>query len=75
MFKSASAGDSPEFKGLSAFLNARANSAAGAKLYVDFHAYGLYFMGRECHPLATKISANLDISLWVLMHRKCRGQD
>ncbi|CCO33117.1 hypothetical protein BN14_07187 [Rhizoctonia solani AG-1 IB] len=40
-----SAGDSPEFKALSAFLNARANSAAGAKLYIDFHAYGLYFMG------------------------------
>ncbi|CAE6454246.1 hypothetical protein ACGC1H_007675 [Rhizoctonia solani] len=44
-YRGVSAGDSPEFKSLSAFLNARANSAAGAKLYIDFHAYGLYFMG------------------------------
>ncbi|KAG9084994.1 hypothetical protein FS749_004769 [Ceratobasidium sp. UAMH 11750] len=39
------AGDSPENKGLVAFLNSKANSAAGAKLYIDFHAYGLLFMG------------------------------
>ncbi|CAE6440354.1 unnamed protein product [Rhizoctonia solani] len=39
-----SAGDSPEFKGLSAFLDARANSDAGAALYMDFHAKGLLFM-------------------------------
>ncbi|KAG8737303.1 hypothetical protein FRC10_008361 [Ceratobasidium sp. 414] len=32
-------------KGLVAFLNSKANSAAGAKLYIDFHAYGLLFMG------------------------------
>ncbi|KAG8760993.1 hypothetical protein FRC12_009473 [Ceratobasidium sp. 428] len=44
-YRGASAGDSPENKGLSAFLNARSNSAAGAKLYIDFHAYGLLFMG------------------------------
>ncbi|CAE7070437.1 unnamed protein product [Rhizoctonia solani] len=48
-YRGVSAGDSPEFKALSTFLNARANSAAGAKLYVDFHAYGLYFMSRESH--------------------------
>ncbi|KAJ1300074.1 hypothetical protein OPQ81_002556 [Rhizoctonia solani] len=45
LYQGASAGDSPEFQGLSAFLNAKANSAAGVKLYIDFHAYGLYFMG------------------------------
>ncbi|GAB1524838.1 extracellular matrix protein 14 [Rhizoctonia solani] len=39
-----SAGDSPEFKGLSVFLDARANSDAGAILYMDFHAKGLLFM-------------------------------
>ncbi|KAG8753833.1 hypothetical protein FRC11_007105 [Ceratobasidium sp. 423] len=43
-YRGVSAGDSPEFKGLSAFLNARGNSTAGAKLYIDFHAYGLYLM-------------------------------
>jgi hypothetical protein len=45
----AAAGDSPENKGLAAFINAKANSAAGAKLYVDWHSYGLYFMGRTYH--------------------------
>ncbi|KAG9097208.1 hypothetical protein FRC07_010824, partial [Ceratobasidium sp. 392] len=44
-YRGASAGDAPENKGLSAFLNARSSSAAGAKLYIDFHAYGLLFMG------------------------------
>ncbi|ELU36148.1 zinc carboxypeptidase domain-containing protein [Rhizoctonia solani AG-1 IA] len=39
-----SAGDSPEFKGLSVFLDARANSDAGTILYMDFHAKGLLFM-------------------------------
>ncbi|KAJ1300827.1 hypothetical protein OPQ81_002467 [Rhizoctonia solani] len=50
----AAAGDSPENKGLAAFINARANSAAGAKLYVDWHSYGLYFMG----PYGYSCSAN-----------------
>ncbi|KAG8694501.1 hypothetical protein FRC08_008446 [Ceratobasidium sp. 394] len=38
-------GDSPETKGISSFLDARAKSAVGAKLYIDWHSYGLYFMG------------------------------
>ncbi|CAE6411556.1 unnamed protein product, partial [Rhizoctonia solani] len=42
-----SAGDSPEFKGLSVFLDARANSDAGAILYMDFHAKGLLFMSHR----------------------------
>ncbi|KAG9118696.1 hypothetical protein FRC07_006666 [Ceratobasidium sp. 392] len=50
----ATAGDSPENKGLAAFINARANSAVGAKLYIDWHSYGLYFMG----PYGYSCSAN-----------------
>lgn len=47
LYTGATGGDSPENKGLAAFINSKANSAAGAKLYIDFHSYGLYFMGRE----------------------------
>ncbi|CAE6464588.1 unnamed protein product [Rhizoctonia solani] len=53
-YRGAAAGDSPENKGLAAFINAKANSAAGAKLYVDWHSYGLYFMG----PYGYSCSAN-----------------
>ncbi|KAG8689489.1 hypothetical protein FRC11_002316 [Ceratobasidium sp. 423] len=44
-YRGAAAGDSPENKGLAAFINEKANSAVGAKLYIDWHSYGLYFMG------------------------------
>ncbi|KAG8787405.1 hypothetical protein FRC12_015593 [Ceratobasidium sp. 428] len=53
-YRGSTAGDSPENKGLAAFINARANSAAGAKLYIDWHSYGLYFMG----PYGYSCSAN-----------------
>ncbi|KAG8738671.1 hypothetical protein FRC10_006618 [Ceratobasidium sp. 414] len=46
-------GDSPENKGVTAFMNARANSDAGAKLYVDWHSYGLYFMGPYGYSCST----------------------
>ncbi|QRW09315.1 extracellular matrix protein 14 [Ceratobasidium sp. AG-Ba] len=50
----ASAGDAPENKGLAAFLNARSSSAAGAKLFIDFHAYGLLFMGPYGYSCSAK---------------------
>ncbi|KAH7325480.1 hypothetical protein B0J17DRAFT_741669 [Rhizoctonia solani] len=53
-YRGAAAGDSPENKGLAAFINSKANSAVGAKLYIDWHSYGLYFMG----PYGYSCSAN-----------------
>ncbi|KAF8604743.1 putative carboxypeptidase [Ceratobasidium sp. AG-I] len=53
-YRGATGGDSPENKGLAAFINSKANSAVGAKLYIDFHSYGLYFMG----PYGYSCSAN-----------------
>lgn len=40
------AGDTPEYKGLSAFQNALAASPAGAKSYIDWHSYSQLFMTR-----------------------------
>lgn len=43
-FRGRSAGDTAEFKALSAFNDKLANSTAGAKLYIDWHAYSQLFM-------------------------------
>lgn len=43
-FKGRSPGDSAEFKALSAYNNKLAGSAAGAKLYIDWHSYSQLFM-------------------------------
>lgn len=46
-YKGLAAADAPETKGLAAFLDARARSSAGAKMYVDWHSYSQLFMFRE----------------------------
>ncbi|KAH6890802.1 hypothetical protein BKA70DRAFT_1539383 [Coprinopsis sp. MPI-PUGE-AT-0042] len=43
-FKGRAAADAPETQGLQAFVNAHAQSAAGAKMYVDWHSYSQLFM-------------------------------
>ncbi|CAA7260302.1 unnamed protein product [Cyclocybe aegerita] len=54
-FKGLAAHDARETQGLSAFLNARARSPAGAKLYIDWHSYSQLFMhpyGYSCTKVA-----------------------
>ena len=40
-------GDASETAGLAAFLDAKAKSAAGAKMFIDWHSYSQLFMYRE----------------------------
>ncbi|KAH6904176.1 putative carboxypeptidase [Coprinopsis sp. MPI-PUGE-AT-0042] len=47
--------DAPETQGLQAFVNARAQSSVGAKMYIDWHSYGqyaLYAYGYNCSKVA-----------------------
>ncbi|KAF9524324.1 putative carboxypeptidase [Crepidotus variabilis] len=55
-YKGLAAQDAPETQQLAAFLNARANSAAGAKMYTDWHSYDQLFMtpyGYSCSKVAS----------------------
>ncbi|KAF2843258.1 hypothetical protein M501DRAFT_926284 [Patellaria atrata CBS 101060] len=55
-YRGQAGGDAPETKGLSAHVNALANSAQGLKLFIDWHSYSQLFMtpyGYSCsarHP-------------------------
>ncbi|PPQ70195.1 hypothetical protein CVT24_003911 [Panaeolus cyanescens] len=54
-YKGEAPADAPENKGLAAFLDSRANSPAGAVMYVDWHAYSQLFMfpyGFDCDKVA-----------------------
>ncbi|KAH6913460.1 putative carboxypeptidase [Coprinopsis sp. MPI-PUGE-AT-0042] len=42
-YKGAAPVDAPETKGLAAFIEARAQSSVGAKMYVDWHSYSQLF--------------------------------
>ncbi|PPQ71458.1 hypothetical protein CVT24_011970 [Panaeolus cyanescens] len=55
-YKGQSAADTPEVRGLAAFIDARARSSAGAKMFVDWHSYSqlfLYPYGYSCTKVAT----------------------
>ncbi|PPQ70189.1 hypothetical protein CVT24_003905 [Panaeolus cyanescens] len=55
-YKGAAAADAPETRGLAAFIDARAKSSAGAKMYIDWHSYSQLFMfpyGYSCTKVAT----------------------
>ncbi|KAF9051992.1 putative carboxypeptidase [Panaeolus papilionaceus] len=55
-YKGQAAADTPEVRGLSAFIDARASSSAGAKMFVDWHSYSQLFMypyGYNCNKVAT----------------------
>ena len=43
-YKGPSAGSTVEVQGLAAFLDERANSSAGGKMYMDVHSYSQLFM-------------------------------
>ena len=43
-YKGPSAGSTVEVQGLAAFLDERANSTAGGKMYMDVHSYSQLFM-------------------------------
>jgi carboxypeptidase A4 len=45
-YKGAAPVDAPETQGLAAFIQARAQSSVGAKMYVDWHSYSQLFMFR-----------------------------
>ena len=45
-FRGESAGDTPEIKSLTAFIN-QVQQQQGLKLYIDFHSYSQLFMTRK----------------------------
>ncbi|KAF8428088.1 hypothetical protein EV426DRAFT_543859 [Tirmania nivea] len=53
-FKGRSAGDSAEFKILSAYNDKLANSPAGAKLFIDWHSYSQFFMSPYSYTCTEK---------------------
>lgn len=48
-YKGVAAGDSVEFKALSAYIQS-IKTAQGLKLYIDYHSYSQLFMTREYPP-------------------------
>ncbi|KAH7105522.1 putative carboxypeptidase [Auriculariales sp. MPI-PUGE-AT-0066] len=62
-YKGLAAADAPETQGLQAYINARASSSAGAKMFVDWHSYSQLFMtpyGYTCSataPDATELNS------------------
>lgn len=60
-FRGRSAGDSTEFKVLSTYINKLANSAAGAKLYIDWHSYAQLFMSPYSYTCTAKAADNAEL--------------
>ena len=79
-YKGLSAQDAPETAALAAYINARASSSAGAKMFVDWHSYSQLFMTRTstiCHINLfdiSLISQQYD-SLRLLVYRCRAGPD
>lgn len=57
-FRGVSAGDAPETKALSAFLQ-KTKNAQGLKLYIDYHSYSQLFMTRKPAPFTFSLSVYL----------------